>query len=260
MNEYILTEFSIFYKRLIRIELCLKTLILTQYTNCYGPNAYKVAYRYLATIEKYRPTNDCTFSKIYKSNKVDSEKFIASVNKMYTGEILNLFCNPIFLKNKKIQHSFFSEKIETNSTFFQRKARFLKEFRNCVAHCDEKKLTLDRTKFIDSLVYFEKILRCNDSLSFDVLNKIDRSKKLSTKTILKIIYAQKPHYFNNDKLLILLFDDIALMTGYTFKSLPQRWSIIRQKYELSRKLADEFYTTDEEQIDEKLQQSFDFDK
>lgn len=259
MNEYILTEFSIFYKRLMRIELCLKTLILTQYTNCYGNNAYNVIYRYLTSIEKYRPISDCTFSKIYKSNKSENEKFISSVNKMYLSEILNLFCNPVFLKNK-VRQFFFSEPVITNSTFFQQKQKGLKSFRNCVAHCDEKKLLLDKAKFIDSLFYFEKILNCNDSLSFEILNEINRSQKLSTKVILNIIYDKKPYCFKNDKLLILLFDDIALMTGYTFKSLPQRWTIIRQKYEIEKqKKSPDIAILQESKTNHELQQKLKFE-
>jgi len=235
MDDYILTEFSIFYKRLMKLERCLKTLILTQYTNAYASNAYKTMYRYFQVAEKNRHVNDCTFSKIYSSSKSDDEKFILSVNSMYISEILYLFYHPVFLKNKA-RHIFFAEEVETNSTFFQRKGKFLRAFRNCVAHCDEKKLAFDRTKFIDSLVYFEKILNCNDAIDFDLLSKIGRAKKLSINAILNIISKSRPNYFKNDKLLLLLFDDIALMTGYTFKDLPQRWSIIRQKFEMNKKL------------------------
>ena len=34
------------------------------------------------------------------------------------------------------------------------------------------------------------------------------------------------------KILILLFDDIALVNGYTFQSLPQRKSIIREHFKI----------------------------
>ena len=33
MNEYILTEFSIFYKRLTQVELCLKNLVIQKLKN-----------------------------------------------------------------------------------------------------------------------------------------------------------------------------------------------------------------------------------
>ncbi|MBO5435746.1 hypothetical protein J6A31_08140 [bacterium] len=33
-------------------------------------------------------------------------------------------------------------------------------------------------------------------------------------------------------MLIILFDDIALINGYTFKGLPQRKSIIREYYKI----------------------------
>ena len=35
---------------------------------------------------------------------------------------------------------------------------------------------------------------------------------------------------------MILFDDIALINGYIFKSLPQRWTIIRRKFEMERQI------------------------
>ena len=68
------------------------------------------------------------------------------------------------------------------------------------------------------------------------MKQITLAKKLSVWDILTFIYNTDKTYFNDDKFLILLFDDIALINGYTFASLPQRWSIIRQKFELLKKV------------------------
>jgi len=65
-----------------------------------------------------------------------------SVNKMYLVEILNLFANPVFLKNKRFAKIFFPIKTETNNSDFQQKQRVLKDFRNCIAHGNEKKYFL----------------------------------------------------------------------------------------------------------------------
>lgn len=45
MDEYTLTEFAIFYKRLIQVELSLKNLIIEKYSNVYNDNAYNIIYR-----------------------------------------------------------------------------------------------------------------------------------------------------------------------------------------------------------------------
>ncbi len=234
MNEFILTEFSIFYKRLVKVEICLKKLIVEKYTNFYGENAYNIFNRYLKTLNT-RNTERKIFTKIYNSSKTSSDKLELSINEMYISEILNLFTNKVFLKNK-VRHDFFREKVQTNDNNFLRKAKALKDFRNCLAHCNEKKYKIEKTKFIDGLIYFEKILNCSVSMDYDLLTKIPKFKKLSTTEILNIIYTYKKDYFKDDKLLIMLFDDIALMNGYTFQGLPQRWTIVRQKYELERKV------------------------
>lgn len=235
MNEYILTEFSMFYKRLMVVENCLKTLLITKYTTTYGHNAYNVLYRYFQTLDKNRHLNDKTYNKIYTSQKNNDDKLLLSINKMYLGEVLNLFSNPVFLKNK-VKNNFFVENIQTNNTDFQKKQKALKDFRNCIAHCNERKYSLERNRLIKGLVYFEKILDCNVLISCDVLETIGSKRKLSVKDILSLIYNLDKDYFKDDKLLILLFDDIALINGYTFESLPQRWSIIRQKFDMQKQI------------------------
>jgi len=234
MDELTLTEFSIFYKRLMVVEICLKSLIIAKYNNVFGDKAFPILYRYIQSLDKNRGINDKTFKKIFSSNKTNFEKLILSINKMYLGELLNLFANPVFLKNKAISKNFFQEQVVTNSTEFQQKAKAYRDFRNCVAHCNIRKYKLERNRLINGLVFFEKILQCNVIISCDIIDKISKTRKLSVKEILMIIYNAEKDYFKNDKLLIILFDDIALINGYTFKSLPQRWSIIRQKFELEK--------------------------
>lgn len=232
MDEYILTEFSIFYKRLTIVELCLKNLVIQKYIKAYNDNAYNVVYRYIRTLQIKRNINDKTFEKINNLSVSNNDKLTLAVNKMYISELLNLFANAVFLKNKKVKNNFFAEPVQTNSTNFQQKCKVLKEFRNCVAHCNTKKYLLERNKFIKGLIYFEKILNCNVLLSCDLLDKINRFRKLSVNEILCFIYLIEKDYFKDDKILILLFDDIALINGYTFKELPQRKSIIREHFKI----------------------------
>ncbi len=121
MFDYSLTEFSIFYKRLINIEKCLKNLLYKKYIQAHGDSAYSIVYRYIKEIEKHRNEKDKTFTKIFLSSKSNDEKLENSINKMYISEILNLFANKIFLKNKKIRKNFFYVQVITNSTEFLQK-------------------------------------------------------------------------------------------------------------------------------------------
>lgn len=254
MDEYTLTEFSIFYKRLVVVELTLKDLIIQKYAEAYKENAYNVLYRYFKTLQSKRLQNDKTFIKIHDSLLSKNEKLIQSTHKMYISELLNIFANSVYLKNKKVKTSFFKENISTNSTDFQQKCKILKDFRNCIAHGNTKKFILERKKFINGLIYFEKLLKCNVILSCDVIDKISKSAKLSCHDILSFIYTENNEVFKDDKLLILLFDDIALINGYTFKELPQRKSIIREHFKILEKTKNNknIYNTFSAQTNEQL--------
>lgn len=235
MDNYILTEFSIFYKRLMYIEITLKKLLYKKYNDAHGEGALNIVYRYIREIEKHRNENNKTFSKIFNSNKTNQEKLELFFDKMYLSEILNLFANRIFLKNKKIVNNFFSIPVKTNETTFQKKQKYLKEFRNCIAHFNQKKYSIDKTKYIDALIYFEGILNCNLNFNYYKLSQINKNRKLSLKEILYFIYQTDNSLFSDDRLLISLFDDIALINGYSFMDLPQRKSIIREHFRIKEK-------------------------
>ena len=195
-----------------QIEFC-TTIVLNKIDEVSEDELNKVR----AIIKKLQPK-----AKIIETN----------YSKVDISELLNLFANGIYLKNKKIKNNFFEDYIATNSTDFQQKCKILKDFRNCIAHGNVKKYTLERKKFIRGLVYFEKILKCNIILSCNLIDKINKSPKLSCKDILSFIYTENKEIFKDDKLLILLFDDIALINGYTFQGLPQRKSIIREHFKI----------------------------
>ena len=95
MNDYILTEFAIFYKRLIVVELALKNLIVNKYLEAYEDNAYNVLYRYFKTIQLRRAVNDTTFIRIHESALSERDKLEQSTHKMYISELLNLFANGV---------------------------------------------------------------------------------------------------------------------------------------------------------------------
>ena len=154
---------------------------------------------------------------------------------MYIGEVIDFLGHPVFLKSV-VRKNFFSRQISTKTTDFQSKAKLLNAFRNCVAHIDERKLKKDIKRFLSAVSYFELILGLNNIVTINSLNKINPNHKLSTSDILKIIYSENPDLFNDDKALIPVFDEIATLNGYSYDALPQRWTIIRQKFKLEKDL------------------------
>lgn len=236
MDENLLNIFSSYYKRIMRIESKLKSTLIDKYTALYKNNVYKITYNtFFSKTEKNRHQKDQIYTKLLKSKEAEQEKFALAISKMYLGEVIDFLGHPVFLKSV-VRKNFFSQQISTKTTDFQSKAKLLNAFRNCVAHIDERKLKKDIKRFLSAVSYFELILGLNNIVTINSLNKINPNHKLSTSDILKIIYNENPDLFNDDKALIPVFDEIATLNGYSYDALPQRWTIIRQKFKLEKDL------------------------
>lgn len=235
MNEYMLNIFALYYKRIMKVEDKLKSLLIEKYTDLYMENVYKITYsQYFSKTEKNKHSKDGIYTKLHNSDKSEIEKFTQAVRKMYLSEVINFLGNPVFLKSK-IRKNFFIIPTTTNTTDFQHNSRMLNQFRNCVAHIDEKKLSHDINAFLEGLNYFENILGFDNIVIINKLKQLDPKHKLSTAEILQFIYTTDKSLFEDDKVLIATFDDVAIMNGYTPDSLPQRWTILRQKLKVESK-------------------------
>lgn len=229
LYERALNEFAFYYKRIIRIERYLKDLIIEKYTNQYGSFTYsKLYFNYFANIRK-----DNTFRNINKlKNKTDEEKLHLSFDRMYLSEVFSFLCHKVFLKDK-IRKIFFNTSVKTSSNEFRKRAQLLKEFRNCVCHFNQKQLKLDKSKFIDELLFFEKLLNCRYKFTHGSIDSI--SHKLSITSILQFIYDNQPEFFNDDRILVNIYDDIAALADFRTDNLPSYASIIRAKFKLEEK-------------------------
>lgn len=226
LYERALNEFSIYYKRIIRIERYLKDLIIEKYIGQYGSLTYnKLYFNYFANIRK-----DSTFRNIRKlKNKTDEEKLHLSFDKMYLSEVFSFLCHKVFLKDQ-IRKTFFNNNIKPSSNEFRQRAKLLKEFRNCVCHFNQKQFKLDKIKFIDELLYFEKLLDCRYKFTHGSLDSI--MHKLNITSILQLIYDNNPDYFSDDRILVNIFDDIAGLANFRADNLPSYASIIRAKFKI----------------------------
>lgn len=235
MDEYSLNIFTMYYKRIMRVENELKTLIISHYSNLYNKNnVYKITYaQFFSKTENNKHSKDKTYTKLFNSNKTENEKFTQAVSKMYLSEITNFLGHPVFFKSK-IRKILFAQEINTKTTEFQSNSRLLNEFRNCIAHIDAKKFNKDFKRFSVALEYFERLLGFNNVISISALKQINPSHRLSCTEILKIIYNTNKKLFEDDKILISVFDEIAMLNGYTYEALPQRWTIVRQKYQIEK--------------------------
>lgn len=182
-------------------------------------------FNYFANIRK-----DSTFRNIRKlKNKTDEEKLHLSFDKMYLSEVFSFLCHKVFLKDQ-IRKTFFNNNIKPSSNEFRQRAKLLKEFRNCVCHFNQKQFKLDKIKFIDELLYFEKLLDCRYKFTHGSLDSI--MHKLNITSILQLIYDNNPDYFSDDRILVNIFDDIAGLANFRADNLPSYASIIRAKFKI----------------------------
>lgn len=151
---------------------------------------------------------------------------------MYISEVLSFFSHRIFLKNS-IRKNFFDNTVKTSSNDFRQIAKLLKDFRNCICHYDIKQFSLDKSKFVQALIYFEKIVNCKYRFSLGSVEVLLHNPSITS--ILKYIYNAKPEYFDDDRILVNVFDDIARLIDYRADDLPQYKSIIRQKFKTEGK-------------------------
>lgn len=234
MNERTLNEFAAYYKRVIRVERYLKDLIYEKYVEMYGGNAYLHIYnRYLSTLKMRQQANDKTFLKIFKEKKDNLKKLESSIDKMYTSEVIAFFSHKVFLKDK-VRKNFFDKSIKTNMNNFRRIAKNYKDFRNCICHYDIKQFKVEKARFIDSLIFFEKIVNCKYRFTSGSLEILEY--KPSITSILQYIYNTNPEYFKDDRVLVNVFDDIARLIDFRTDNLPQYKSIIRQKFKIEELL------------------------
>lgn len=226
IHERALNEFATFYKRIIRIERYLKDLIVQKYSEAYGNGTYNKLYcAYFINIRK-----DNTFRNIHKlKNKTNDEKLALSVDKMYLPEVFGFLCHKVFLKDR-VRKTFFNNSVKTNSNEFRKRAKLLKEFRNCVCHFNEKQFKLDKSKFISELLYFEKLFNCRYKFTNGSIDAIKH--KLSITSILKLIYDNNPEFFKDDRILVNVYDDVAGLADFRTDNLPSYASIIRAKFKI----------------------------
>ena len=235
MHKNYIEIFAFYYKKLMDLEHSLKARLFVAFHKEHGEKCFKVLFAYLKKIENKRK-NDYRnkFSTLYNTKMPEHEKLEKTLEDLFFSDLIQLLDEPVFIKNK-VRKTFYANKIDP--VFFRKNKKPLKGFRNAIAHYNYKDFKKHRKKYVNSLLYFEHIIGCSggEFIDFNSLPKND-GKKPKVKEILQIIFNQNQAIFKNDKILIEIFDQIAILYGYTYESLPQRWTIIRQKYEIEKSL------------------------
>jgi len=233
MHKNYIETLAYHYKRLMDLEHCFKNKILNAFYTVHGENCFKVLSPYFLRVENKRK-NDYRnkFLNLSNAKITGYEKLEKALEYTFFSDLIQLLDEPVFFKDKAGK-TFYTCKI--NPKTFRAHKKPLKNFRNAIAHYNFKDFRKNRKIYIDAFIYFENIIGCRgfDLINYDSLPK-NYNKKPDIKEILNLIYSQNTNIFKDDRVLIEIFDQIAFLYGYTYDSLPRRWTIIRQKYQIEK--------------------------
>ncbi len=242
-------EFSKIYKRLLRLELLLKKKIKECSLAVYGDDVMEKFSKFFHNPKIYNKyKNDYDNRNYFINIRNDKElpnslKFINIINILTLRHLLHFIFTEEDFRVKEIVQRFYAKE---NINFIElRKAKTsLINLRNYIAHFDFKKYKANKNEYLHSLLLYEISLGCSlgkyDSIPLDL------GYKPSLMQIIKKIYELAPELFkkdvphssfpyNKDRMIVDMYEDIAVLNGWEYSELKSQWDVIRNKYAFSQK-------------------------
>lgn len=244
-------EFSKIYARLMRLEYKMKRSAVQALVSYYEEKTLTVMLRFFQNKnrrKRYTKNEICAFDKIISNSSIENTgKFVALINLLYLSDLLMLILKTEQFNKPEILKDFYC-KVPADMRDLEKNIFDLINLRNCIAHYNFSLYSKNKTKFLDTLYVFEVHLGHNVH-GVEKLPKFD-DEKPSIAIVLKAINECRPdliesvlneenddgNYFNKHRILLSLFDDIAIYNGYETKDLPSPWGILRQMYNLKKEL------------------------
>lgn len=237
-------EFSKVYGRLMRLELLIKEKAFLAIINCYGANSFEVFADFftgLFSSKKYPGEK----KNLINNNEInDNEKFKALVKCLYLPDLLNLILKHPKFKTSEITDNFYVQ-LPVNFNQLKKQRIWLRELRNDIAHYNFSSYAQNKIAYWNALLLFEKHLGHN-ILGIESLPVL--GLKPSVRKILQSIANLRPdlldinlkeenqmiHHYNKQRLLLDIFDEIALYNGYDSTELHSPWSIFREAFRFKK--------------------------
>ncbi|MBO6088291.1 hypothetical protein J6P92_08120 [bacterium] len=246
-------EFSKIYKRLLRLELLLKKKIIKCSLSVYGDDVMEKFEKFFDNSKIYNKYKNDSDNRNYFLNIRDSRdipnaiKFTNIINILTLRHLLHFIFTEENFRVKEIAQKFY---VKENINFIElKKAKMpLINLRNYIAHFDFKKYQKDKNEYLQSLLLYEINLGCSLGKYDSIPNDLGYKPVISK--IIEKIYELAPELFqkdvphsvfpyNKDRMIVDMYEDIAVLNGYEYGELKSQWDIIRQKYRFnSKKIAE----------------------
>lgn len=251
-------EFSKIYKRLLRLELLLKKKIKDCALSAYGDNVMEKFNKFFHNPKIYEKYKNDTENKNYfvaiRDNKdiPNSLKFTHIINILTLRHLLHFIFTEENFKTEQIAKNFYAKE---NINFVElRKAKTpLINLRNYIAHFDFKRYRENKNEYMHSLLLYEISLGCSLGKYDTIPNDLDY--KPSIMQIIRKIYELAPELFkkniphsnfpyNKDRMIVDMYEDIAVLNGWEYSELKSQWDVIRSKYHFNKNKMEEENITD----------------
>lgn len=250
MIEKYWLEFSKIYARLMRLELTIKQNSFNAIEAYYANNSLDVFINFFNNKRrKKRYTNErCNkLELIILHPKLSQlQKIKKLINTLYLSDILNLVLKTKQFKISELDKIFYY-KIPDKYIILENCIKDLTQLRNCIAHYNFKLYQENKRKFLDSLFLFEIHMGHNIA----GIAQLPKLENPSIKNIIQSVYTLKPDlitnlsqinkentkmFCNQHRLVLSLFDDIAIYNGTDANDLSSPWTILREFYRFKAKI------------------------
>jgi hypothetical protein len=228
-------EFSKIYKRLLRLELLIKNKIVNCVLSVYKNNAINTFQKFFnnpCIYKKYgSDSGKNTFLEL-RDNKtlIDSIKFEQIINILTLRHLLHFIFTEESFRNPEITKNFYVKE-GINFKELKKAKPVLINLRNYVAHFNFKEYNENKNEYLYSLLLYEICLGCSLG-KFDYIPNDLGEKPCMTKIIEKI-YELAPELFkkdiphstfpyNKDRMIVDMYEDIAVLNGYEYSELKSQ--------------------------------------
>ena len=246
-------EFSKIYKRMLRLELLIKHKIINLSINIYKDDVMKIYNKFFNNsyiIKKYcsDKKQENYFLTIRDSKSIPNIiKFERLINMLMLRHTLHFIFTEEAFRIDEIQKEFYAIKIEKFKKLRDNREALI-ALRNHIAHFNFKAYHSKKSEYLNALLLYEYCLGCSlgkygNKIPTNLGNKPNMTK------IIQTIFELAPELFtkntpqeqfphNKDRILVDLYEDIAVLNGWEYCELKSQWDVIRKKYDFNRKKAE----------------------
>lgn len=246
-------EFSKIYKRLLRLELLIKYKLINISLAVYKDEVMQNFSKFFNNKHIYesystKKTKENNFLKIRDNKSIDPMlKFEKIINMLTLRHVLHFIFTEEGFRIKEIQDKFYAVKIEKFKELRDSREALI-ELRNLVAHFNFNNYRTDKNKYLHSLIMYEIVMGCSLGKYQTPCNNLGFKPNMTT--IMNKIYELCPELFmkdadnskfpyNKDRMIVDMYEDIAVLNGWDYSELKSQWDVIRKKYDMNKKRAEE---------------------